>query len=67
MSITRDRGNIVFECDHCGEILEPELKNFNEAQTNAREEGWIARKVGNEWYNFDTEECYKAFIKGRPR
>ncbi len=49
MSITRDNGEVVFNCDKCPEIVETGEEDFQEAFAGAKSEGWRAVKIGNEW------------------
>lgn len=50
--MTRIHGKIVFECDECGDDLETEKKDFDEALEVLRGEDWIARKVDDEWVHY---------------
>lgn len=47
--IDRQHGKIVFECDSCDEVLDTGERDFQVAWTLAQEEGWSARKIGDEW------------------
>ena len=47
--IDRQGGDIVFECDTCGEVLESGTADFGSAWNYAKREGWRARKIGTEW------------------
>lgn len=48
--LTREYGNIVFQCDGCDEVLATNTEDFTVAQEKLRAEGWAARKVGpDEW------------------
>jgi len=49
MALERERGKIVFTCDHCGEVEETDTRDFNEAREHIRAEGWRTEKVGDEW------------------
>lgn len=52
MTISREQGFIVFQCDakRCSEIFETEEKHFEAALDLFKEEsGWAMRKIGNEW------------------
>lgn len=62
MSITRDRGFIVYECDHCHETLETETKEFDEATKAAKDEAWLTRPLGRLWFNFCGPGCLRDFI-----
>jgi hypothetical protein len=48
--IDRQKGGFIFiECDSCPEVLDTETKDFNEARTMMKREGWEARKIADEW------------------
>jgi hypothetical protein len=47
--IDRQGGNIVFECDECGNALETEQADFSSAWNLAKRERWRTRKIGNDW------------------
>jgi predicted RNA-binding Zn-ribbon protein involved in translation (DUF1610 family) len=47
--IDRQNGNLVFECDQCGEALESETSDFSFAWNQAKRDGWRAKKIGAEW------------------
>jgi hypothetical protein len=51
--LDRQKGNVVFECDTCGESLDSETGSFDSAMNLFRREGWKARKVGDVW----THKC----------
>lgn len=56
--ITRIYGKIVFECDSCGDTLETETKEFDEALAQLRRENWKAAKFGDVWQHL-CNECHK--------
>jgi hypothetical protein len=47
--ITRQHGNLVFECDTCDEVLESATSDFGAAWNQAKRDGWRAKKIGTEW------------------
>jgi Fe2+ or Zn2+ uptake regulation protein len=47
--IDRQNGDIVFECDECGEVFESATSDFNSAWNQAKRDGWRVRKIGTEW------------------
>lgn len=55
--IDHQHGKIVFECDACGDTLETDTNDFNEANTARRDAGWLAEKVGRDWLHFCSERC----------
>lgn len=49
MSTDRQHGNIVFECDACGDVLETEQADWGSAWNKAKHEGWRSRKIDDVW------------------
>jgi hypothetical protein len=49
--IDRQNGDIVFECDECGETFESATSDFNSPWNQAKRDGWRVRKIGKEWYH----------------
>jgi len=49
MSSERTGGQHVFNCDTCTNVLETRIGDFTAALAMAKEDGWIAYKVGSEW------------------
>lgn len=47
--LERQRGQISFVCDACGEVLETEERDFVDAKGMLDAEGWRARKIGTDW------------------
>jgi len=47
--IDRQNGDLVFECDECGETFESATSDFNSAWNQAKRDGWRVRKIGTEW------------------
>lgn len=58
MSVTRDYGDVVFECDTCGEIIETHTDDFMDALSFAKGEGWIVSKDGDDWVHFCNRNCF---------
>lgn len=59
-------GDIVCECDQCGEgerIPFDYGPDFRAAQEELKIYGWVSRKIDNEWYDFCSEQCYYDWIK----
>lgn len=68
MSLTRDKGLIVFQCDECHETLETETRSFQEALDLLKaEKDWGMRKLGMEWYHFCTDKCHQTFMDKRAK
>lgn len=47
--LERNHGSIVFTCDNCFDVLEPDSKDFSEAMEEFRNAGWKATRTGDEW------------------
>jgi hypothetical protein len=47
--LDRQRGKYIFECDSCGEVLETDTTDFNEARRISNDSDWHARKFGDDW------------------
>jgi hypothetical protein len=47
--IDRQNGDLVFECDTCGETFESETSDFNSAWNQAKRDGWRVKKIGTQW------------------
>lgn len=60
--LTRIHGKYVFECDACGDTLETETKDFNEALRIMRDANWRAQQVGSDWVH----SCFGC-ADGEPR
>lgn len=58
--IDHQRGQIVFECDACGDTLDTDTREFDEANALRREEGWLAEKVGRDWVHFCSDRCKRG-------
>lgn len=66
MSITRDHGEFVVECDapHCHVTLETGARDFDGARDAMRNEQWITRKshiTNHEWKHFCSQECSDVY------
>lgn len=47
--IDRQHGEIIFECDDCGDTLETGESEWVDAQAEFRREGWRAQNLSGEW------------------
>ncbi len=56
MTMDRQKGDIVFECDGCGKVLETETADFDSAMNLLRRNRWKAVKVGAGWEH-RCDEC----------
>lgn len=55
---------IVTECDNCGERFETEDVSWAEHREEAKESGFICKKVDDRWMHFCSEECYYEYLGG---
>lgn len=58
MSFTRDRGIIIFECNNCGNTLDSETKDFDEALYALKTDGWRFDKSGKEYKHYCNDKCW---------
>lgn len=42
-------GSWVFECDTCDKTIDGESDDFAKAWAHAKQDGWRAKKIGDEW------------------
>jgi hypothetical protein len=56
MSIDRQYGKINFECDNCGDTIETESKDFDEAMSAMRADGWRSVRDDGAWKHY-CKEC----------
>ena len=56
-------GPITFECNVCHEELETETNDFKEAMSTLKENGWSARKIGENWFHVCSFECNKEITR----
>jgi len=59
--IDRKNNKIVFGCDACGRLCEPDSNDWMEIWPQANRGGWRARKIGNGWYQFCGQACASKF------
>lgn len=50
--LTRIHGKINFECDGCGEVLDTEKRDFDEARAVAKSEMWTTNKIKDVWMHY---------------
>lgn len=60
--LDRQKGDIVFECDGCGEVLETGTGDFDAARNLMRREQWSSVRVGVTWQNF-CPQCSKSEVR----
>jgi len=47
--LDREYGKIVFECDECGAAYHTDSRDFDDAWSDAKDDGWLAYKEGGSW------------------
>lgn len=54
MTLDRDRDDLMFECDGCGDTLWPVSGAYDWAavMSELRDAQWQARKVGDDWCHY---------------
>jgi hypothetical protein len=62
MSITRDYGEVVFECDSpdCLETLETGSETWEVAKGKFDRAGWQAKHFAGQWFHY-CDECEPGF------
>ena len=50
--MTHNHGDLEFECDNCGEVIQTDTSNFESAQNILHRQDWKPKKVGTEWQHF---------------
>lgn len=58
MTIHRESGVLTFECDTCDELFEWHNQEFDSAWTDAKRQGWRAKKIGDEWVH-TCPQCWR--------
>lgn len=51
------------ECDYCGKDTVIDSTDYSEINQQLKHDGWLSRKIDNEWYEFCSTRCYEKFIK----
>ena len=52
------------KCDLCGKQSSYKFKakpDYKGVQAKLKEKGWLARKLGDKWYDFCSDECFEQF------
>jgi hypothetical protein len=47
--LEREKGEIIWCCDGCGEVLDTGTGNWDAARNVMKREGWRAKSVGDVW------------------
>ena len=65
-SVIHDEGEIICECDQCGEqeaIDFYKRPDFREAQDEIEKMGWVSCRINGEWKDFCTMTCRNTYVK----
>jgi hypothetical protein len=59
-------GILHCECDLCGKNVDFKFGQgkkppFKHAHEKLKEKGWLARKLGEKWYDFCSDKCFEQF------
>ncbi len=65
MTLSKDHGDLVFECNTCEATLTTNQAQFSAAMTLGRRNGWKAIKRGSVWEHA-CPKCQKAQQKPLP-
>jgi hypothetical protein len=57
MSVLRQHGQIVFECDACGDTHESGTTDFHDAYADAKDAGWVSFKNDEGDWEHRCEAC----------
>jgi hypothetical protein len=50
--LDRQKGNVVFQCDECGAVLDTNTSDFASARNLLKRERWVTEKDGDVWEHF---------------
>lgn len=59
-------GNGIVQCDACGchNMLVIENIQCSEIECEMKDNGWLARQIGGNWYDFCSNSCfYRTFTE----
>jgi hypothetical protein len=51
MSIHRQKGNVIIECDRCETQFTLDSPDYELTWAAAKRDGWEAKKIGKDWVN----------------
>lgn len=57
-------GTLVCTCDNCKKTVKYKFSkkpDYKATQGKLKEKGWVARKLGEDWYDFCSDDCFDAF------
>jgi hypothetical protein len=59
MGVDRQKGDVVFVCDACNEVLETNTSDWDSALNMLRRQHWRSRKEDDEWVHY-CDKCIGA-------
>lgn len=60
-------GVMTVKCDHCGKEVDfkfsksPTREVYIGVNEKIKKKGWLIRKIGDDWYEFCSDECFDEF------
>ena len=57
-----DFENCECECDECGYSVIVDSTDYSTINDDLRADNWIIKKIGDDWHEFCSPECYETFI-----
>ncbi|MBR4889730.1 MAG: hypothetical protein IKU15_00240 [Clostridia bacterium] len=56
-------GKVEAICDCCGKSLKYKFDKqpYKTASEKMKKRGWFSRKLGDDWYDFCSDECFDKF------
>lgn len=57
-------GVLECKCDKCGKTKKFKFTkhpDYRDAHNRLKKIGWLARKLGDTWYDFCSDECFDKF------
>lgn len=55
-------GVVYCDANKCNKTLDVNSKQYSEINYEMKENGWLVRKIYENWYDFCSEECYYKTI-----
>jgi hypothetical protein len=57
-------GILHCKCDLCEKKVDFKFKakpDYKGSQAKLKDKGWLARKLGDKWYDFCSDKCFEEF------
>jgi hypothetical protein len=67
MTVDRQYGRIIFECDRCSDPYETPDRHFDKAIARIKDEGWLVTKDGEMWVHICPNCIDLKLPEGRER